>query len=70
MFNAKEIKDLMMAQPFRPFRIWLLDGSHYEVQNHAAAFVTRNYVEVGVNQDPDGNRRTNRPLRHPAHPPD
>ena len=54
MFNAKEIKDLMMAQPFRPFRIWLSDGSHYEVQNHDAAFVTRNYVEVGVNQDPDG----------------
>jgi hypothetical protein len=54
MFNAKEIKDLMDAKPFRPFRIHLSDGSSYEINNHDAAFVTRGSVEVGLDPDADG----------------
>ena len=54
MFSAKEIKQLMDADPFRPFKIYLSDGSSYQVPNHDAALVFRNFVEVGLNRDPDG----------------
>jgi hypothetical protein len=54
MFNAKHVKQLMDAQPFKPFRICMSDGKTYDVPNHDAAFVTRHYVEVGVYQDAYG----------------
>ncbi|HMP82774.1 MAG TPA: hypothetical protein PKA41_08750 [Verrucomicrobiota bacterium] len=54
MFTAREIKEMVDAQPFRPFRIHMSDGSSYEVSNHDAAMVTRHFVEVGVNPDRDG----------------
>jgi hypothetical protein len=54
MFSAKDIKELMDAKPFRPFKLHLSDGSSYAVPNHDAAFVTRSNVEIGLNQDPDG----------------
>lgn len=51
MFNALELKKLMDAQPFRPFRVRLSDGQSYEIPNHDAAFVTRNYLEIGTDLD-------------------
>jgi hypothetical protein len=54
MFTAKAIKDLMNKHPFTPFRLHLSGGSSYEVVNHDAALVFRNFVEIGVNPDPDG----------------
>ncbi len=53
MFVAKHFKDLMEARPFQPFKIHLSDGSTYEVPNHEAAFVTRNYLEIGLDPDSD-----------------
>ena len=44
----------MQARPFRPFRICLSDGTHYDIANHDMAFVTRNTVEVGLNLDTEG----------------
>jgi hypothetical protein len=54
MFSAKEIKNLLDAQPFRAFKIHMSDGSSYEVNNHDAAIVSRNSLDVGVNPDRDG----------------
>ena len=51
MFSAIHIKELMGTNPFRPFRIKMSDGSAYDVPNHDAAFVTRNFVEVGLDLD-------------------
>jgi hypothetical protein len=51
MFNALELQKMMRATPFQPFRIRMTDGSAYEVPNHDAAFVTRNYLEVGTDLD-------------------
>ena len=51
MFTALHLKELMRQNPFRPFRIKMSDGSIYDVSNHDAAMVTRNYVEVGVDLD-------------------
>lgn len=54
MFTAKELRDLLQATPFRPFRIRLSDGGHHDVLHHDGAMVLKNYLEVGLNFDPDG----------------
>jgi hypothetical protein len=54
MFNTEQIKKLMDAQPFKPFRICMSDGKTYDITNHDAAFVTRHYVEVGIDPNPRG----------------
>jgi hypothetical protein len=54
MVNAEQIKKLVDAQPFKPFRICTSDGKTYDITNHDAAFVKRQYVEVGIDLDPHG----------------
>ena len=54
MITAKQIRELLEAKPFKPFRICLSDGAHYDITNHDMAFVMKNTVEVGLNLDPDG----------------
>lgn len=54
MITAKQIRELMQAKPFRPFRIYIADGTHHDITNHDMAFVGRNTVEIGLNLDPDG----------------
>ncbi len=54
MFTAKQIKEMMNAQPFKPFRIHLSDGSVHEVPNHDAAIVAHSSVEVATGLDTDG----------------
>ena len=54
MITAKQIRDLLHARPFRPFRIFLSDGGTYDILNHDSAMVLKNYVEVGLNPDVDG----------------
>ncbi len=54
MIAAKQLRELLQAKPFRPFRICLSDGTHYDITNHDMAFVGRNTVEIGLNLDPDG----------------
>ncbi len=54
MFTSREIRDRMTAKPFQPFRICVSDGSAYDIENHDAAMVALNSVEIGVNRDPNG----------------
>ena len=64
MITAKQIRELLQAQPFHPFRICLSDGTHHDITNHDitnhditnhdVAFVGKNTVEVGLNLDADG----------------
>jgi len=54
MITAKQIRELMQAKPFKPFRIYISDGTHHDITNHDMAFVGRNTVEIGLNLDPDG----------------
>ena len=53
MFNAAELQKLMKANPFVPFRVCMSDGSTCEVPNHDAAFVTRNWLEIGTDLGQD-----------------
>ena len=57
MFNAKQLKELVGAQPFRPFRVHLSNGSAYEVMHHDAAFVTQSKIEIGLDLNKDGIAR-------------
>jgi hypothetical protein len=54
MVTPKQVRELLQAKPFRPFRIGLADGTHYDITNHDMAFVGKNTVEIGLNLDPDG----------------
>lgn len=54
MITAKQLRELLQGKPFKPFRICLSDGTHYDITNHDMAFVGKNTVEVGLNLDPDG----------------
>ncbi|HEV2320528.1 MAG TPA: hypothetical protein VGV18_12300, partial [Verrucomicrobiae bacterium] len=51
MFNALQLKEMVNAKPFRPFRIKMSDGSTRDVPNHDGAWVTRSTIEVGLDLD-------------------
>ena len=54
MITAKQIRELLEAKPFKPFRICMSDGAAYDIVNHDMAWVTKSTVEVGINLDADG----------------
>ena len=54
MITAKQIRELLEARPFRPFRICMSDGTYRDITNHDMAWVTKSTVEVGLNLDADG----------------
>jgi hypothetical protein len=54
MFNAKQIKTMLEAQPFQPFRLHMTNGKTYDIPNHDAAWVLAGAVEVGLNPDAEG----------------
>lgn len=54
MITALQIRELLQAKPFKPFRICMSDGTHYDITNHDMAFVGKNIVEVGINLDQQG----------------
>ena len=54
MMTAKQVRGWITANPFKPFRVLLSDGSHYDVTNCDMAIVEKNTVDIGVNLDPAG----------------
>ncbi len=50
----KQIRELLQARPFKPFRICLSGGTHHDITNPDMAFVGRNTVGIGRNLDPEG----------------
>ena len=54
MITARQVRELLHTRPFRPFRLCLSDGSHYDITNHDMAFVLKSTVQVGLNLEPDG----------------
>lgn len=54
MFKPSQIKERLEEKPFRPFRIKMSNGETYDIPNHDAAWVLRNAVEIGLDQDAEG----------------
>ena len=54
MITAKQIRELLEAKPFKPFRICMSDGTRHDIIHHDMAWVLKGTVEVGINLDADG----------------
>ena len=54
MITAKQVRELLQGQPFKPFRICMSDGTYRDITHHDMAWVTKNTVAVGLNLDTDG----------------
>ena len=48
MITARQIRAYLQAKPFRPFRLFLSDGSRHEVPHPEFAWVFGSTVFVGV----------------------
>jgi hypothetical protein len=51
--NPEEVLQFLRRQPFEPFRIFLTDGTTYDVRHPDQCIVTRTAVHVAL---PAGNR--------------
>ena len=51
MFNASDIREMLIAKEFKPFAIHTTDGARYEITNHDMVLVGRNAVQIGVGRD-------------------
>lgn len=54
MFTARQIKERLDENPFRPFRIRMSNGETYDILNHDAAWVLQTAVEIGLDPNADG----------------
>ena len=54
VITAKHLRELMTAEPFKPFRVHLSDGSTYDITHHDMAIVEQNTLDIGLNRDDDG----------------
>jgi len=52
--RAKKIREYLRAAPFKPFRVFLSDGSSYDVQHPEFAWITTSHLFVGSDADADG----------------
>ena len=53
MINARDLKDRMNTQPFKPFRICMSDGKTYDIRHHDMMMVKPNAVLIGIDLDRD-----------------
>ena len=54
MITPKDIRELLQAKPFRPFRICLSDGGHFDIIFHDAVLVGAYVVEIGLDLNAEG----------------
>ena len=45
--RPEDIIRLLRRQPFQPFRVWLTDGTHYDVEGTEFAIVDCSAVHIG-----------------------
>lgn len=52
--TVQTFRDLLIAQPFRPFRLVMSSGEKYEVKHPEMAMLTRTDILVGIDETRDG----------------
>lgn len=52
--RVEEIRERLRAQPFRPLRVFLSDGSVHEIPHPELAWLTAQHLAIGRNIRPDG----------------
>jgi len=50
--RAEDMQKMLKQQPFKPFRIYMSDGSRYDIKHPEVAFLTRHYMEVLMDARP------------------
>jgi hypothetical protein len=48
MITARNLRDRLNAQPFKPFRLCLTDGKKFDITNHDMAWVKEGAIEIGI----------------------
>lgn len=46
--RPEELRDIIREQPFRPFRIFVSDGSAYDVRHPELIMVTRRSINIAL----------------------
>src|SRR5438552_2665771 len=54
IMTVQSFRDLLTAQPFKPFRLVMSSGKTYEVRHPEMAFLTRTSIYVAVDIADDG----------------
>lgn len=52
--TVQTFRDLLTKRPFQPFRLVMSSGQTHEVRHPEMAFLTKNDILVGVDDDDDG----------------
>ena len=52
--TVQTFRDLLSAQPFKPFRLIMSSGESYEVRHPEMAMLLKNDVVVGLGDEGDG----------------
>ena len=52
--TVQTFRELLGQQPFRPFRLMMSGGQHYDVRHTEMAMLTRTSILVGVDIADDG----------------
>lgn len=48
MFTVNDMRTLLRARPFIPFRLWHSDGGHFDIRSPEQVFPLRQYAIVGL----------------------
>jgi hypothetical protein len=51
MFTLDDLRALLNAQPFVPFRLWLSDGGSVDVRSRELVFPGRRFAIIGLLED-------------------
>ena len=49
-----EIQDHLRKRPFQAIRVFIPDGSHYDVRHPEMAWLTRRTLHIGLDPGPEG----------------
>lgn len=52
--TVQAFRDLLKAQPFKPFRLVMSSGQTYEVRHPEMAWLTKSDILVGIDSEEDG----------------
>jgi hypothetical protein len=58
--RAQDLVDLLRADPFEPFTIWLTDGTKYDIHHPAFAIVDNSKITLGLPTDQSPDRPAER----------
>ena len=51
--RPEDIREMLDAQPFVPFRICLTDGKSYDVPHRDFVMISRTVIDIGVSRQTD-----------------